>query len=121
MDRDEDGLEFPDLDTAYLEAFQAATEMWIEALAEVRNPSRERFEIRDGTGRIVLVLPFSEIIETGRGVRRRVRDCPGLLSAVERTRDLQTDVATQIAVARKQIREARESLARIDKAVRGPD
>ena len=32
LDRDEVGLELPDLDTAYLEAFQAATEMWIEAL-----------------------------------------------------------------------------------------
>jgi hypothetical protein len=31
--------------------------MWVEALKERRNPSRERFEIRDTQGNVLLVLP----------------------------------------------------------------
>jgi hypothetical protein len=45
--------------------------MWIEALRQVRNPSHERFEIRDAAGTLLLVLPFSEVVESGRGRKRR--------------------------------------------------
>ena len=119
LDRDEVGLELPDLDTAYLEAFRAATEMWIEALGEVRNPSRERFEIRDAGGQLLLVLPFSEIIESGKGARHPPPSFAALLEAMERTRSLQAEVGAQINITWSHIREAKEALARLDVTARG--
>src|SRR5262249_26597268 len=54
---DELGVELPDLDTAYLEAFQAAQEMWGELLAEKSDPLLRSFEIADASGRLLLTLP----------------------------------------------------------------
>ena len=69
----EDGLELRDVDAAYLEAFKAATEIWGEALRARRNPHADAFSIRDGTGIVVLELPFAEILESSRGRRLRSR------------------------------------------------
>src|SRR5262249_27756959 len=85
--------------------------MWIEALREVRNPGRERFEIRDAEGQLLLVLPFSEIIERGNGARRPPPSFGALMEAMERTRSLQADVGAQIDIAWNRIREARQALA----------
>jgi hypothetical protein len=63
---DELGLELPDLETAYLEAFQAAQQMWTELLAERSNPLVRAFEIADAEGRILLTVPFSEVLERAR-------------------------------------------------------
>lgn len=64
---DPEGLAMPDADTAYLEAFKAAIDMWGEALAQRRNPSFDCFVIRDSTGATVLELPFAEVLESTRG------------------------------------------------------
>lgn len=64
MERDEDGIEFVDVDAAYLDAFKAATDMWCEALREQRNPYYDYFQIRDQAGAVVLELPFAEILES---------------------------------------------------------
>jgi hypothetical protein len=63
----DDGLELPDADAAYLEAFRAATEIWGEALHARRNPIRDYFRVRDRTGTVVLELPFAEVLESNRG------------------------------------------------------
>jgi hypothetical protein len=110
----------PDVETAYLEAFQAATEMWIEALAEVRNPSRERFEIRDASGRVVLELPFSEILQSGKGARRPAPTFAALRKAADRTHSLQIELASQIKDALSNIRETKDALARLERSARGP-
>jgi hypothetical protein len=102
------------LDTAYLEAFRAATEMWIEALREVRNPSRQRFEIRDDFGRVVLDLPFYEIIESAKGGRRRAPPYHQLMESFERTRSVREDIVDEISLAWGRLREAKESLAKFD-------
>jgi len=47
----------------YREAFDAAIEIWADALRERRNPSRDRFRIRDNSGNVVLELPLSELGE----------------------------------------------------------
>ena len=93
--------------------------MWIEALSEVRNPGRERFEIRDAGGQLLLVLPFSEIIDSGKGARRPPPSFGALMKAMERTRSLQAEVGAQIDIAWSRIREARQALARLDAAGRG--
>jgi hypothetical protein len=60
---DEIGLEFANLETAYLEAFRAAREMWTELLAERSNPLIRAFEIADEDGQILLTLPFREVLD----------------------------------------------------------
>jgi hypothetical protein len=68
---DEIGLELPDADRAYLEAFAAAQEMWSELLAAGVDPTKRSFEIADPKGHVVLTLPFSEVLErTRRGPPR---------------------------------------------------
>jgi hypothetical protein len=63
LSRDEDGLEFPDLETAYLEAFRAARDLWIEMLFTRRDPMVCVFEITDGCDRLLLQLPFTEVLD----------------------------------------------------------
>jgi hypothetical protein len=69
---DEIGLDLPDLDTAYLEAFQAARAMWSELLAERSDPLLRSFEIADSDGRVLLLLPFREVLESARKPRGRM-------------------------------------------------
>jgi len=88
--------------------------MWIEALAEQRNPSRRRFEIRDVNGQVLLVLPFSEILESGKGARRIAPSFAAITETATRARSLQAEVTTQIDVARSHIREAKEAMLRLD-------
>jgi len=70
FDPDEQGLEAPDLDAAYLEAFEAAKEMWGEAILEMRDPRQQQFEISDAEGNTLLVLPFMEILDSLKGVTK---------------------------------------------------
>ncbi len=120
--RDDEGVDLPDLDTAYLEAFWAATEMWIEALRQVRNPSDERFEIRDAAGVVVLVLPFSEVLESGRGAKRRYPpDFTALRRIMDRTRVARDELTNEINLARERLRETKSALARLDAFARGAD
>ena len=62
LERDEDGIGFPSLEAAYQDALQAAKEMHADACCEGRNATVDCFEIRDESGRMLLVLPFSEAL-----------------------------------------------------------
>ena len=63
---DDIGLELPDLETAYLEAFEAARAMWGELLSERSDPLIRVFEITDEHGQLLLTLPFSEVLDRAR-------------------------------------------------------
>ena len=115
---DEIGLDMPDLDTAYLEAFQAAQAMWAELLAERSDPMLRSFEIADSDGRVLLVLPFREVLErasrpTGRKPRGRkpneVRSAQVLL---KKTRMLTDSLIEEIKAARNMIETAQRSMRR---------
>jgi hypothetical protein len=71
LDLDNEGLEFSDLHAAYLEAFEAAKEMWVEAIRDLRNPSAQRFEISDDRGETLLVVPPLEVLESLKPGRAR--------------------------------------------------
>jgi hypothetical protein len=62
---DEIGLDLPDVETAYLEAFKAAEEMWSELLADGLDPLMRSFEISDGR-QVLMTLPFREVLERAR-------------------------------------------------------
>ena len=88
--------------------------MWIEALEERRNPSRERFEIRDTQGEVLLVLPFSEIAEIAPDSRRPPWSFGALQKNIDRAIGLQREVRSQIDVARMRLSETKESLDRLE-------
>ena len=89
--------------------------MWIEALRQVRNPYDERFEIRNAAGAVLLVLPFSEILESGRGAKRRhLPDFATLQKNMQRVRTAHKDMVSQISEARQHLRETRTTLARLE-------
>jgi hypothetical protein len=60
LERDDDGIAFPSLEAAYDDALQAAAEMRADACCEGQNVVNQAFEIRDESGRMLLVLPFAE-------------------------------------------------------------
>ncbi len=108
LDRDEDGLEMPDLDAAYLEAFETAKEMWIEAIRDMRNPSRQQFEISNANGDTLLIVPFKEVMESLKGIPK-----PLPMEQAERTAKLTAEVKEAVAIARRSLTEARQLLARL--------
>jgi hypothetical protein len=62
VDRDDEGIEFPSLEAAYHDATQAAVEMQTDACCEGDCATEDAFEIRDETGRMLLILPFTEAL-----------------------------------------------------------
>ncbi len=107
---DEIGLELPDLETAYLEAFQAAQAMWSELLAERSDPLLRSFEIADSRGRVLLTLPFREVLERARKPRgprpNEVRSAEALL---ERTRALAASLRKEMNAAQEMIKAAQST------------
>jgi hypothetical protein len=108
---DELGLELPDLDRAYLEAFQAAQSMWGELLAERSDPLLRSFEIADADGRVLLTLPFREVLEQARKppapMIAEVKSAEVLL---QRTRRLAASLRKEIDAARAMIANAHRSM-----------
>jgi hypothetical protein len=137
VDRDEEGVELPDIETAYLEAFHTAIEMWIEAVRHRRDPSQHWFEIADAAGQALLTLPFTEVIQKRMGTRTQappeeprdrdpaqqtrarraaVQVHPRFEEMVQRavhSRNLGATVVDQIRVAREQLNESRALLAQL--------
>jgi hypothetical protein len=59
---DDDGIEFPSIEAAYLDAYHAAIDMWAEARHQGRDPGFDCFIIKDAQGQVVLELPFVEVL-----------------------------------------------------------
>ena len=64
LEPDPEGLDFPSMEDAYLEAFSAALEFWTELLAKHQDPTIMAFEICDSAGNHLLTLPFSEVLHS---------------------------------------------------------
>jgi hypothetical protein len=108
FDRDEEGLELPDLDAAYLEAFEAAKEMWGEAIRELRNPGRQQIEICDADGKTLLIVPLREVLDSLKGVSK-----PPPMQTAERAAKLSAEVEEAVRTAHHRLREARTLLAQL--------
>ena len=63
---DEDGMNFPCVETAYLAAVEGAREMWPELLARREDPLDCAFEVTDRNGEELFTLPFSEVLDACR-------------------------------------------------------
>ena len=69
-DPDRDGLEFDDLEAAYIEAYHSAIDMWAEARHRGTNLGHQCFVIKDMTGTVLLKLPFSQVLGSQDLVKR---------------------------------------------------
>jgi hypothetical protein len=61
LSRDELGLDYPDVETAYLEVFRAAWEIRRELASQGRDPKGYAVEVVNTLGELAFTLPFSEI------------------------------------------------------------
>ncbi|WP_114946771.1 DUF6894 family protein [Microvirga calopogonii] len=111
---DEIGLELPDVETAYLEAFQTALEMWPDLLRKREDPTRNTFEITDDLGHVIQTLPFAEVLDSTRGhtARRKLPHPARTAQALaDRTRCLAAALDEQVRAARESIRHSQELLS----------
>ena len=94
-----------------MEAFHAAQAMWGELLAERSDPLLRSFEIADASGRVLLVLPFWEVLERARkpnGVLpNEVKSAHPLM---KKTRTLAASLRAEIKTAQQMIETAQESM-----------
>ncbi len=70
---DDTGLEFPNLETAYLEAYRSIPGMAADLMRSGVNPLAYAFEITDAAGRMLIEVPFSEALRDGRRPQRPKR------------------------------------------------
>jgi hypothetical protein len=61
LTRDELGLDFPDAETAYLEAFQAGLDLRREFVARGQSPRDYSIVIANSAHELVSELPFSDV------------------------------------------------------------
>jgi len=108
---DELGLELPDLETACLEAFKAAQEMWSELLAERSDPLVRSFEIADEHGQVLLTLPFREVLERAHKPTGTLPTLTQTLKAeLEKRKILAASLQEQIKATRKTVETTRKTL-----------
>jgi hypothetical protein len=62
IERDEDGLELTDVETAYLEAHRAIVDIWADARRQGLHPGYRCVEVRDSLGQTVLEIPITEAL-----------------------------------------------------------
>jgi hypothetical protein len=107
-------VEFASLESAYLGLCKSVLEISFDMLNERRDPSHFSYEVRDVSGRLVLDLPFSEVL--------RPKRCEALVSdwaaarsmvrkEVERSLDLSATLALELARARAHVIVARDRMA----------
>ncbi len=107
---DEDGLDLPDFETAYLEAYRAAIDMWAEARREGHDPGAACFEIKDQHGNAVLELPIAEVLNRPLTVEPR-----RVLPAVEppRSHASRSSADQNIALVERHIADQRGRIVRL--------
>lgn len=117
---DDVGVELTDLDSAYLEAFQAAQDMWGELLADRCDPLERSFEIVDSDGRLLLIVPFREVLERARKPMGRIPDqVRSAQVLLERTRTLANSLREEISNAQQMIATAQRSMRQTQRVLEG--
>ena len=110
---DDIGSPFETLEAAYLDACQAALEISIELLRKREDPSRYRFEIRADDKRLILDLPFSEVLQPRpRPVLAPLGFSQTVQGSLRRARELQAEVNAGLIEARQSLEAVRATLRR---------
>lgn len=86
VSRDEVGTVFPSLEAAYLDGCQSVLEMSIDKLRARDDPTNDSVEITDEVGRVLLNIPFSEVLRPRQklGIQANRRATDGVIQACER-------------------------------------
>ncbi|MBQ0819502.1 hypothetical protein KBI52_04600 [Microvirga sp. HBU67558] len=63
LSRDGTGLDLPDVETAYLEAYDAVIDTGRELIIEGLNPQGYAFEITNRSGELMVEIPFAEVLD----------------------------------------------------------
>jgi hypothetical protein len=104
---DQEGDDLESAEAAYLEAFEAATEMAADLVRSRLDPMLHRFDVVDRSGRAVFELPFAEVL----GQSPKPHRAPAW--GKDRRRQVLMDaVAHEITTARATIAAAQETLRR---------
>ena len=114
---DDEGSDFDSVEAAYLEVFRTAQEMWSELLLQKRDPRDCAFEIVDGAGTSLIVMPFSEVLEACSGKAAAApaefpRPYFDAISSQARARRLCSDLAEQVQQAHTSLARTRALLER---------
>jgi hypothetical protein len=115
--RDDIGTVFPSLEAAYLDACEAVLEISFEKFRAHDDPTDDGVEIVDEGGRMLMHIPFSEILrphqrESARGSRHTTN---GAIQACQRqmlrSRTLWSELQTEFATTRDTCRSIQAKLA----------
>src|SRR6201995_1925551 len=102
--RDDIGTVFPSLEAAYLDAYKAVAEISFEKFRAHGDPTNDGVEIADEGGRMLMHIPFSEILKphqkvSARGSRHTTN---GAIQACQRqllrSRTLWSELQTEFAI-----------------------
>lgn len=71
--RDEIGIEFVDLDAAYLDVCKAIPDSARDLLREGKDPMACAYAIHDEAGRLLMDVPFTDVLSSGEAILHRAR------------------------------------------------
>ena len=116
---DEIGTEFSSLEAAYLDACDAIMQIAFEKLRSRQDPSRDTFEIADGQRKVLMQVPFLEVLQPKAAAniaRTRLetfRLLDNCLYQVARSEALQGAISAELEQAKKTCCGIRANLALI--------
>jgi hypothetical protein len=117
---DEIGLEFTSIEKAYLAAFEAAHDLWPELMRARRDPRKCAFEITDEAGKVLIVLPLSEVLESCRNAEQRRPLSSRSRENVDRMKRLSQELVDQLEQAKNNVINARSALNRLKTRAEAP-
>jgi hypothetical protein len=106
---DDIGSEFSSVAAAWLDAFQAATEMSCDLIRQRINPHGYQFEITDTDGQFLMDLPFSEVVSS-KSANYDVHS--QLKTRMQRCRELRTELAVEFERTRLALDDTRKTISR---------
>ena len=113
---DPNGIEFENVEEAYLEAFAGAQEIWAEMLKERKDPRICSFEIADAAGILLIELPFAEILnDCTRMERSKVVDEVSIKKfqlSIKRSKKLRAELLLQVSRLQDTLESTRRLLVR---------
>lgn len=113
LERDDLGLAFEGVEAAYLDGCRAALEISMDMLRRRQDPSLYSFEIHDDLGRLVIEIPFHEVLQPRRPAVSLTKTNPvheRLQATLLRSRALKADIAAELIRARQSLENARATL-----------
>src|SRR5215831_7040201 len=116
---DEIGTEFSCLEAAYLDACDAILQIAFDKLRSRQDPSRDTFEIADGERKVLMQVPFVEVLQPRAATsiaRMRLdtlRILDNCLHQVARSEALQVAISAELEQAKKTCAGIRANLAQM--------